>query len=79
MEYLLNTDEVRSGRTTDATKVPAEKVLLIQSLDRAQIFRGVFVGCFAWSSMESLLHTDEVRSGRTTEGTKIPAKKVHNF
>jgi len=32
-------------------------------------FRGVFGGCFPWSSVESLLQDDDVRSGRTTNST----------
>jgi protein tyrosine phosphatase len=132
VETLLLGDDVRSGRTTDTTIIPAEKVhkfwsdcwiapkfleefqlavflgvarklyssatmsvgsyhqhdqstgwkrpwLLIRPLDRAQIFRGVFVSCFPWSSMESLLHADDIRSGRTTDATTVQAKKVHKF
>jgi hypothetical protein len=48
-------------------------------LDRAHIFRVVFVGYFPWSSLESLLHADEVRSGSTTDATKVSAEKFHNF
>jgi len=48
-------------------------------LDRAQIFKGVSVGCFPWSSMESLLHADKVRSGRTTDATTVPTEMVYNF
>jgi hypothetical protein len=54
-------------------------LVLIRSLDRAQIFRGVSVGCFPWSSVESLLHADDVRSSRPTDATAVPAEKVHKF
>jgi hypothetical protein len=80
MESLLHADELCSGRTTDATTLSAEKVrILIWPLDRAQKFRGVFVGYFPWSSMESLLHADDVHLGRTTDSTAVLAEKVHNF
>ena len=81
MESLLHADDVRSGRTTDTTTVPGENIhnFLIRLLDRAESFRGLSGGCFAWSSMESLLHADDVRFGRTTNTTRVPAQKVYNF
>jgi hypothetical protein len=81
MESLLHADDVRSGCTTDATTVPAEKIhkFSIRPLDCAESFKGLSGGCFSWSSIDSLLDADDVRSGRTTDLTAVPAEKVHNF
>ena len=80
MESLVHAYDIRSGRTTDATTVPAEKIYNFWS-DRwiAPKFLRVSGGSFPWSSVESLLHVNDVRSGRTTNATTVPAERVHNF
>jgi len=80
MESLLHADDVHSGVPPTRLEYRLRRSITFDpTVDRAQIFRGVSIGCFPWSSMESLLHPDDVRSGRTTAATAVPAEKVHGF
>ncbi|KAG6758738.1 hypothetical protein POTOM_035195 [Populus tomentosa] len=62
VDWVLHSDDVRSGRTTDMTRVPAQKVRVSGS-------------CFTYSSVESLLHSEDIRSGPITGTTRVPAQK----
>ena len=80
-ESVLHSDEVRSGNSTDPTRVPAQKVHKYRS-DRwivLKLFPRVSGGCFTWSSVESVLHDDDVRSGRTTDPIRVPDQKIHTI
>ena len=81
MESLVDADDMRSGHTTDTTRVPAQKVHNCRS-DRwiaLKCFSLVFGGYFTWSSVELVLHDDDVQSGHTADTTRVPAQKVHNY
>ena len=81
VESVLHADDVRSGHTTDTTRVPAQKVHNYR-FDRwiaLNFFSLVFVGCFTWRSVESVLHADDIRLFPTTDTTRVPAQKVHNY
>ena len=82
MESVLQNDDVRSGHTTDPTRLPDQKVHNYRS-DRwiaQKSFSRVSGGCFTGSSVESVSHTDDaVRSVHTTDPTGVPDQKVHNY
>ena len=81
MESVPHYDDVRSGNSTDPTRVPAQKVHNYRS-DRwitLKFFSGVSEGCLTWSSTNSVLHSDDVRSSNSTDPTRIPAQKVHKY
>ena len=83
VESVCHTDDaVRSVPTTDATRVPDQKVHNYRS-DRwisLKFFSRVSGGCFTWSSVESVCHTDDaVRSVPTTDATRVPDQKLHNY
>jgi hypothetical protein len=62
MESLLHFDDVRLGVPPTRPQYRLKRSITIDpTVDRAQIFRGLSVGCFPWSCMESLLHADDVR------------------
>ena len=81
LDSILLSDDVRSGNSTDSTRVPAQKVHKYRS-DRwiaLKSFSGVSGGFFTWSIAESVLHSNEVRSGNSTDTTSVPAQKVHYY
>ena len=81
MESVHHSEDVRSGNSTDPTRVPAQNVHKYRS-DRwiaLKIFSGVSGGCFTWSSAESVLCSDDVRSGNSNNRTRVPGQKVHNY
>jgi hypothetical protein len=47
-------------------------------LDRAQIFTGVYGGCFPWRHNEIATRAYGVWSGQTTDHTRVSAQQVHN-
>ena len=65
MESVHHADVVRSGHSTDKTRVPGQKVRILRSDSwiALRFFSRVFEGCFRWSSVESVRHADTVRSG----------------
>ena len=78
---ILHVDEVRSGHTTNTTRVPAQKVHNYRS-DRwiaLNFFSRVSKCCFTWSSMESIRHADDVRSDPTIDKTRLSVEKVRNY
>ena len=80
-ESVLHSDDVRSGNSTDMTRVPSQKVHKHRS-DRCialKFFSGVSGGCLTWSSANSVLHSDNVRSGNCNDPTRVPAQKVRNY
>ena len=80
MESLLHADDVHSGVPPTRLEYRLRRSITFDpTVDRAQIFRGVSIGCFPWSSMDFLLHANDVRSGPTTDSSRILAEKVHNL
>ena len=81
MESVLHRFGVRSGNSTDSTRVPAQKVHKYRS-DRwiaLKCFSRVFRGCLTWSSADSILHSDDVRSGNSNDPSRELAQKVHKY
>ena len=76
-----HSNDVRSGNSTNTTRVPAQKVHNYRS-DRwiaLKHFSGVFGGCFTWSSVQSVLYADYVQSGHCNDATGLLSLKVHNY
>ena len=81
VELVLHSDDVRSGYSSDTTRVPAQKVHNYRS-DRwiaLKRFLGVSGGCFTWSSVQLILHADDIRSGHCNDTMGVPDPKVHNY
>ena len=81
VESVLYADDVRSGQTTDTTRVPAQKVHNYRSdyWITLKFFSLVFGGCFTLRSVESVLYADDIRSCPTSDTTRVPAQKVYNY
>ena len=81
LDSILLSDDVRSGNSTDPTRVPAQKVHKYRSDRRIalKVFSEVSRGCLTWSSLDSILLSDDVRSGNSTDPTRLPAQKVHKY
>ena len=80
-DSVLHSDDIRSGNSTDQTRVLAQKVHKYKS-DRwiaLKFFSGVSGGCLTWSSADSVLHSDDIRSGNSTDPTRVPAQKVQKY
>ena len=78
---MLHSDDVRSGYSSDTTRVPVQKVHNYRS-DRwiaLKSFLGVSGGCFTCSSVQSILQADDIPLGNSTDTTRLPAQKVHNY
>ena len=78
---MLHFDDVRSGYSSDTTRVPVQKVHNYRS-DRwiaLKSFLGVSGGYFTCSSVQSILQADDIPLGNSTDTTRLPAQKVHNY
>ena len=81
VESALHYDDVRSGNSTDTTRVPGQKLHKYRC-DRCitlKTFSRVSEGSFTWSSAESVLHFGDVRSGNSTDTTRVLAQKVYKY